>query len=224
MDGIEATHEILDYEEDEEIPHVPIVALTANALKGDRERFLGEGMDEYITKPIETAELLYILNKFLSDSSNIVLIDNKKAVTKETDVIEETVIPVDNSTQDLELQKDDSLTLEKSIPLDMIDTSEIEIEQSNLATVTTKKLLIAKKFLLERRVLIKVIENLGLSYESIDDMDSLSSKLSSGDYDIVFTDNDLITDDISHISKNLDIITSRKSKDEIETLIRVKRG
>ena len=48
MDGIEATHEILDYEEDEELPHIPIVALTANALKGDRDRFLSEGMDEYI--------------------------------------------------------------------------------------------------------------------------------------------------------------------------------
>ncbi|MDQ7084699.1 MAG: ATP-binding protein [Sulfurovum sp.] len=66
MDGIEATHEIIDYEEDENVKHVPIVALTANALKGDRERFLSEGMDEYITKPIETAELLYILNKFLA--------------------------------------------------------------------------------------------------------------------------------------------------------------
>jgi len=69
MDGIEATHEILDYEEDEEVKHIPIVALTANALKGDRERFMGEGMDEYITKPIETSELLYILNKFLSHTA-----------------------------------------------------------------------------------------------------------------------------------------------------------
>ena len=65
LDGIEATHEILDYEEDEEVPHIPIVALTANALKGDKERFLKEGMDEYISKPLETSELLYVLNKYL---------------------------------------------------------------------------------------------------------------------------------------------------------------
>ena len=70
LDGIEATHEILDYEEDEEVPHIPIVALTANALKGDKERFLKEGMDEYISKPLETSELLYVLNKYL---------DNKRA-------------------------------------------------------------------------------------------------------------------------------------------------
>jgi signal transduction histidine kinase/CheY-like chemotaxis protein len=71
MNGVEATHEILEYEEDEELPHVPIVALTANALKGDRERFLAEGMDEYISKPIEMSELIYILNKFLHDKSRL---------------------------------------------------------------------------------------------------------------------------------------------------------
>jgi signal transduction histidine kinase/DNA-binding response OmpR family regulator len=82
MDGIEATHEILDFEEDEEVPHIPIVALTANALKGDRERFMNEGMDEYITKPIETSELLYILNKFLSHKAKKED-DTKKEVQKQ---------------------------------------------------------------------------------------------------------------------------------------------
>lgn len=69
MDGIEATHEILSYEKDEKISHIPIIALTANALKGDREKFISEGMDEYITKPIEASELLFILNKFLSHNT-----------------------------------------------------------------------------------------------------------------------------------------------------------
>jgi CheY-like chemotaxis protein len=71
MNGVEATHEILEYEEEEDLNHVPIVALTANALKGDRERFLAEGMDEYISKPIEMSELIYILNKFLHDKSRV---------------------------------------------------------------------------------------------------------------------------------------------------------
>ncbi len=67
MDGVEATHEILDYEEDENVPHIPIVALTANALKGDRERFLAEGLDEYTTKPLIREEIIAILKKFLGD-------------------------------------------------------------------------------------------------------------------------------------------------------------
>jgi signal transduction histidine kinase/CheY-like chemotaxis protein len=69
MNGVEATHEIKEYERNEELPHVPIVALTANALKGDRERFLDEGLDEYISKPINMSELIYILNKFMRDKS-----------------------------------------------------------------------------------------------------------------------------------------------------------
>jgi len=87
MDGIEATHEILDYEEDEELPHIPIVALTANALKGDRERFMNEGMDEYITKPIETSELLYILNKFLSHKAKAET-PIQEQVEKQSEVVE----------------------------------------------------------------------------------------------------------------------------------------
>ena len=66
LDGIEATQEILDYEEDFEIPHIPIIALTANALKGDRERFMDAGMDEYTTKPLVRTELTSLLNHFLS--------------------------------------------------------------------------------------------------------------------------------------------------------------
>jgi len=67
LDGMEATMEILDYEEDEEQPHVPIIALTANALKGDRERFMEVGMDEYTTKPLVRSEILSLLSQFIGD-------------------------------------------------------------------------------------------------------------------------------------------------------------
>jgi signal transduction histidine kinase/CheY-like chemotaxis protein len=67
LDGIEATTEILKWEEDYKQAHVPIVALTANALKGDREKFLSAGLDEYTTKPLIRLEIVSILNKFLAD-------------------------------------------------------------------------------------------------------------------------------------------------------------
>lgn len=63
MDGLEATQEILEFEQEEEIDHTPIIAVTANVLKGDRERFLGAGMDEYISKPISKDALLKILER-----------------------------------------------------------------------------------------------------------------------------------------------------------------
>jgi signal transduction histidine kinase/CheY-like chemotaxis protein len=65
LNGIDATKKILDIEYKENLEHTPIVALTANALKGDRERFLEAGMDEYLTKPINKKELIRILNIFL---------------------------------------------------------------------------------------------------------------------------------------------------------------
>ncbi|MEA3290048.1 MAG: ATP-binding protein [Campylobacterota bacterium] len=65
MNGIEATRQILNYEEENKLIHIPIVALTANALKGDRERFLDAGMDEYLTKPLDKNKLILILNQFI---------------------------------------------------------------------------------------------------------------------------------------------------------------
>jgi CheY-like chemotaxis protein len=63
MDGVEFTKEVLEYEKEEGIPHTPIIAVTANVLKGDREKFLGAGMDDYISKPIEKEQLLSVLEK-----------------------------------------------------------------------------------------------------------------------------------------------------------------
>ncbi len=63
MDGIEATQEIIEFEEEENIKHIPIIAVTANVLKGDRERFLGAGMDDYISKPINKKDLHRVLEK-----------------------------------------------------------------------------------------------------------------------------------------------------------------
>ncbi|MCA9212401.1 MAG: response regulator [Planctomycetales bacterium] len=56
MDGMEATKAIRKLEQATS-SHVPIIALTAHAMKGDRERFLESGMDNYISKPIQIAEL-----------------------------------------------------------------------------------------------------------------------------------------------------------------------
>jgi len=202
MDGIEATHEILDYEEDEELPHIPIVALTANALKGDRERFLGEGMDEYITKPIETSELLYVLNKFLSDKAKIVSVKEKSKVSEESKDIPKEAAP------EVHIVKDEPILLDELV----MDTS------------TEKKILIAKKFLLESRVLTKVINNLGYDHKTLDNVDLLENELLSGEYDILFSDAGLITDEISQSNDNLAIITSGSSKEEIEDLIKKHRG
>jgi CheY-like chemotaxis protein len=62
--GIEATNEIKQ-RRDEDAPFMPIVAVTALAMQGDRERLLNAGLDDYIAKPITREMLVYILNKYL---------------------------------------------------------------------------------------------------------------------------------------------------------------
>ena len=57
LDGIEATHQIRQ-EEQQRGSHTAVIALTAHALRGDRERFLAEGFDCYIAKPVDIALLL----------------------------------------------------------------------------------------------------------------------------------------------------------------------
>jgi CheY-like chemotaxis protein len=62
LDGFEATRRIRELEERREIKgHIPIVALTANALQEDRERCLHAGMDDYMSKPINVEQLACIL-------------------------------------------------------------------------------------------------------------------------------------------------------------------
>ena len=63
MDGIEAAK--LIRERDGSHKHTPIIALTAFALQGDKERFLNLGMDEYIAKPVKMEELFSVIKYVL---------------------------------------------------------------------------------------------------------------------------------------------------------------
>ena len=73
MDGFDAARLIRQHEAHRRLPgrttRLPIIALTANALKGDRDRCLQAGMDDYLSKPLQPEKLLAIIARFLSDSS-----------------------------------------------------------------------------------------------------------------------------------------------------------
>ncbi len=61
MGGIEATRAILEYGKEHRLKHIPIVALTANALQGDREKYMSAGMDDYISKPIKIDQVRQVI-------------------------------------------------------------------------------------------------------------------------------------------------------------------
>jgi CheY-like chemotaxis protein len=70
MDGIEATAMILDYEKEKSLPHIPLIALTAKAIKGDRENLLAAGLDNYLAKPVSMKSLGEILSAYLQVKVN----------------------------------------------------------------------------------------------------------------------------------------------------------
>jgi len=65
LGGVGATKAIIQIEKEREQTHTPIISLTANALKGDRERFLQAGMDDYLSKPVDPDNLLRVIRNFM---------------------------------------------------------------------------------------------------------------------------------------------------------------
>ncbi|MFH2001524.1 MAG: response regulator [Planctomycetota bacterium] len=65
MDGFEATEKIRSADSKVINPHIPIIAMTANAMKGDREKCLDSGMDDFLSKPVVKQKLSDMLDQWL---------------------------------------------------------------------------------------------------------------------------------------------------------------
>jgi PAS domain S-box-containing protein len=101
MDGFEATRQIRAREAAGHLAPAIIVAMTANAMQGDRERCIAVGMNDYLSKPIDPRKLGDMLAKWLNDG---------------------TTEPVTPSTERLDLAKLEELCGDREIMLQLIDT------------------------------------------------------------------------------------------------------
>ncbi len=167
MDGIEATHKILQYEAKEDQKHVPIITLTANALHGDRERFLAEGLDEYISKPIKMDELLYILNKFLSDKLTV-----------------EVTSKAENSSDNEEE------SLDKNIEHSTV-VADNDTDSNN--DKTESKVLIAKQSALGSKIISSMLDAVKIKHETLKHGDSLSDYIGENNIFAVFADEEILS-------------------------------
>jgi len=216
MDGVEATHEILDYEEDEELRHIPIVALTANALKGDRERFLNEGLDEYTIKPLVINEIVSILERLIGNKAVLIeddLFDEAEEqpaqeqhqnhdvdeVAFELNLDDEEIETVEEKTTQEPIPSDDST--EESDD-DMTDIDDLEAEEAQIER-NDDKILVLKSNSLEARMFDKVITKLGYNVEVAENFDEMMQKTSDlgNPYQLVMVDRNVDAFDLSDIER-----------------------
>ncbi|HEV8000381.1 MAG TPA: response regulator [Planctomycetaceae bacterium] len=87
MDGFEATDAIRTREQITG-RHVPIVAMTAHAMQGDRERCLEAGMDDYLSKPVRAAQLLELIQKFAPKPATAPVFQARAAMAGERPVFD----------------------------------------------------------------------------------------------------------------------------------------
>ena len=224
LDGVEATMEILDYEADYNQPHVPILALTANALKGDRERFLEAGLDEYTTKPLVRSEIVALLNHFLADFivEDINIPKNASDVLPSKQQSQDFI--VDEDINDLpkqivaqEAQAQKVQIQEEAIALE-IETPQLEQEpkQTQVQPKTSKKsykanILLAKKNSFESKLYAQILKALGYTFDSVGSSDALFEATKENVYKMVLFDKELEDLDLSKFSAHVKESSSRSN-------------
>lgn len=98
MDGFQATTEIRHLEDKKGVMNpTPIIALTANALKGDREKCLAAGMDDYISKPFKQDGIRKIIEKWSTGASILLPANESAAAIQRPEKKEEASSPIDQS-------------------------------------------------------------------------------------------------------------------------------
>ena len=185
LDGVEATAEILEYEEDFNQPHIPILALTANALKGDRERFLEAGLDEYTTKPLVRSEIISLLNHFLADF----------------------IVEANSEESDKSLTSDKVENLKAEVNAEELDGANLSDEVENLKEMNQKEelkapiiqekqsykadIILAKKSLFESKLYAQLLQALDYTYDIAHSVDELEELTKNNTYKLVLFDKEL---------------------------------
>ena len=202
LDGVEATQEILEYEEDFNVEHTPIIALTANALKGDRERFMGAGMDEYTTKPLVRSEIISLLNHFIGHK----IIDAKAVVdepVQEAPKKVETPAPVEPvkkvvQNEVLNTNLDDAdFNVDLSLDEMSLDISETPSAPEEVAAPVIEEptfeqydadILLAKKSSFENRLFKSLLDDLGYTSVVVDGIDATEDAINTKKFKLVLFD------------------------------------
>ncbi len=200
LGGIEATEKILEFEKKHRQTHVPIVALTANALEGDREKYLQAGMDNYLSKPIELKELNLLIQGYFAHkivSSKKEVIENEIEKEKKKNLFE----GEENSDEEIHYNISEALESENQIDEDLNEDSErenssktVEMQESKVevAEVVEAKrksdILVYHSLPLIANLYGSILKNLEYNIDIAIDQEEFLDKLDDTEYIFVIYD------------------------------------
>jgi signal transduction histidine kinase/CheY-like chemotaxis protein len=190
MGGIEATQKILEYEEKSRKRHLPIVALTANALKGDREKYLEAGMDSYASKPLNVKEIQNIIAEHFpykivdKEETEIVLAEEISPIIEnaETEISQNDELMIEEEkTEEVDtVEVMDMPKIEE--PLFVNDVKEEILPIEEKADSLKADILLYKETPLAVDVYLTIFHNLGYSVEVAYSEDDFIDKLEMHEY------------------------------------------
>ncbi len=188
MGGIEATGKIIEFEEKQRKHHIPIVALTANALAGDREKYINAGMDNYLSKPIELEQLNNLIQEYFPHrvvGGNEEVIEEERVIEQE--VSEEKVI--EKKVIETELIEDIVKT-EESIDIENFDI-EMDDDINDVKEVKRKfDILLYHSLPLIANLYGSMLKNLEYNVDIVLDDQKFLDRLDDTEYTFVIYDID----------------------------------
>ena len=210
LDGVESTKEILDYEEDYSQPHVPIIALTANALKGDRERFLSAGLDEYTTKPLVRSEIVSHLNNFLADH---IVEKSSKPRTQERVAAKPQPKPRPKPKPQPTPQPKPQPSVAKPAPI------KESVQDTNKHSYSAD-ILLAKKTPFETKLYVEILKTLGYSHKEVYNIDELNREVESSSYKLILFDKEFDGLNLKTFSSRVKTSSQKNGLDSFMILIK----
>ena len=215
LDGMEATQEILDFEEDYDQAHVPIIALTANALKGDRERFMSVGMDEYTTKPLVRSDIINLLNNYLSHkiveinvvpkSAEAIIVEKESpllAVEEPQETLENTVEAIEESIPTIPEEEVAVEKIPEVQPEEITLEKILEVPEEAVASIVSAydaDILLGKQNPIEMKLFGRILDDLGYTYIGVNSSDALKSNIMTKRYKLALFDKTLPNLDLKEL-------------------------